>query len=308
MALVTSGAGAFPERPVRFVIASGPGGSTDGLSRVIGDKLAETWSQQIVHDNRPGAGGMLAAEIVARAVADGHTVLVATSAGIAVSPSLYRKMPYDPDKAFAPVSLAGTQDYLLITHPSLPHATVKELVAAAKAKPGALTYSHTGAGTGTHLAAELFKSAAGVDILAVPYKNITAAIMAVLSAEVPLSFTSIYSALPQVKSGKVRGIAVTGARRSATAPDLPTVNEAGVPGYESRNWYGFLVAAGTPRTTVDQLNAGIQKVLKDKDVATRLTRQGMEPNGSTPEEFARFIKAETVKYARVVKAAGIRVE
>ena len=292
---------------MRFVVASGPGGSTDGVSRIIGDKLSEYWGQQLVHDNRPGAGGILAAEIVARAPADGYTVLVSTSAGIAVSPSLYRKMPYDPDKAFAPISLAATQDYLLIAHPSSV-GSVKELIAAAKVRPGQISFSHTGSGTGTHLAAELFKSATGADLLSVPYKNITAAIIAVISGEVAVSFVSIYSALPQVKGGRAKALAVTGTRRSPVVPDLPTVMEAGVAGYSSGNWYGFLAPAATPRLIIDRLNVDIQKALAQKDVRERMTRQGMEPGGSTPDEFARFIKSETIKYARIVKAAGIRTE
>ena len=298
---------AFPAKPVRFVVASGPGGSTDGVSRIIGDKLAEFWGQQLVHDNRPGAGGILAAEIVARAPADGYTILVATSAGIAVSPSLYKKMPYDPDKAFAPISQAGTQDYMLIVHPSSV-SSVKELIAAAKAKPGQISFSHTGIGTGTHLAGELFKTAAGVDLLSVPYKNITAAIVAVMAGEVPVSFVSIYSALPQVKAGRARALAVTGLQRSPAMPELPTMIEAGLAGYSSGNWYGFLAPAGTPRAIIDKLNADIQKALAQKDVRERMTRQGMEPAGSTPDEFAKFIRAETLKYAKVVKAAGLRSE
>lgn len=297
----------FPNKPVRFVVASGPGGSTDGVSRIIGDKLSEFWGQQLVHDNRPGAGGILAAEIVARAPADGYTLLVSTSAGIAVSPSLYKKIPYDPDKAFAPISQAGTQDYMLIAHPAS-IGSVKELIAAAKAKPGHISFSHTGTGTGTHLAAELFKSAAGVDFLSVPYKNITAAMIAVMAGEVPISFVSIYSALPQVKSGRAKALAVTGLQRSPAMPELPTIIEAGVAGYSSGNWYGFLAPAGTPRATIDRLNADIHKALAQKEVRERMTRQGMEPVGSSPDEFAKFIQSETIKYAKVVKAAGIRGE
>ena len=300
----------FPNKPVRFVVASGPGGSTDGVSRIIGDKLSEGWGQQLVHDNRPGAGGILAAEIVARAVPDGYTVLVGTSAGLAVSPSIYKKMPYDPDKAFAPISLAGTQDYMLIVYPGAASSvgSVKELVAVAKAKPGYLSFSHTGSGTGTHLAAELFKSAAGVDLLSVPYKNITAAMIAVMSGEVPISFVSIYSALPQVKSGRAKALAVTGTQRSPAMPELPTMIEAGIAGYSSGNWYGFLAPAGTPRAIVNKLNADILQALAQKEVRERMTRQGMEPGGSTPDEFATFIKSETIKYAKVVKAAGITAD
>ncbi len=297
----------FPSKPVRFVVASGPGGSTDGVSRIIGDKLSELWGQQLVHDNRPGAGGILAAEIVARAVPDGYTVLVGTSAGLSVSPSIYRKMPYDADKAFAPISLAGTQDYMLIAHPGSV-ASVKDLIAVAKAKPGSIAFSHTGSGTGTHLAAELFKSAAGVDLLSVPYKNISAAIIAVIAGEVPVSFVSIYSALPQVKAGRARALAVTGLQRSPAMPELPTMIEAGIAGYSSGNWYGFLTTAGTPRSVIDKLNADILKALAQKDVRERMIRQGMEPRGSTPDEFAKFIQSETIKYAKVVKAAGIRSE
>ena len=303
----TASGQAFPIKPVRFVVASGPGGSTDGVSRIIGDKLSEFWGQQLVHDNRPGAGGILAAEIVARAPADGYTVLVSTSAGIAVSPSIYKKMPYDPDKAFAPISQAGTQDYLLVANPSSA-GSVKELIATGKARPGQISFSHTGSGTGTHLAAELFKGAAGVDLLSVPYKNISAAIIAVISGEVNVSFVSIYSALPHVKSGRAKALAVTGAKRSPAIPDLPTVMEAGVAGYSSGNWYGFLAPAGTPRAIVDRLNADILKAMAQKDVRERMTRQGMEPGGSSPDDFAKFIRSETIKYAKVVRAVGIRSE
>ena len=297
----------FPNKPVRFVVASGPGGSTDGVSRIVGDKLAEFWGQQLVHDNRPGAGGILAAEIVARAVPDGYTVLVGTSAGLSVSPSIYRKMPYDAEKAFAPISLAGTQDYMLIAHPGSV-ASVKELITVAKARPGSIAFSHTGSGTGTHLAAELFRSAAGVDLLSVPYKNISAAIIAVIAGEVPVSFVSIYSALPQVKAGRARALAVTGLQRSPAMPELPTMIEAGIAGYSSGNWYGFLTTAGTPRAVIDKLNADILKALAQKDVRERMVRQGMEPRGSAPDECAKFIRSETIKYAKVVKAAGIRSE
>jgi tripartite-type tricarboxylate transporter receptor subunit TctC len=309
-ASATIAAQTYPDRPVRFVVASGPGGSTDAVSRIVGDKLGEFWSQQIVHDNRPGAGGILAADIVARAAPDGYTILVGTSAGLTVSPSLYKKMPYDPDKAFAPISVAGTQDYMLIVNPLLGASvnSVKELITMAKTKPGSIGFSHTGAGTGTHLAGELFKSAAGVDLMSVPYKNITAAVIAVMSNEVPISFTSIYTALPQVRAGKVKAIAVTGEKRAPSIAELPTVAESGVPGYASGNWYGFLTTAGTPRAVMTKINADVLKALADKNVRTRFSRQGMEPSGSTPDDFARFIKSEAVKYAKVVKTAGIRTE
>ena len=298
---------AYPTKPVRFVVASGAGGSTDGLARIVGERLAQGWNQGVVYDNRPGAGGIIAGEVTARASPDGYTLLFSTSAAIAVSVSLYRKLPYDPVKDFAPIVLVATQPYMLIAHPSSV-ASVKELIAAAKAKPGHFAFAHTGAGTGTHLAGELFMRAAQVKMLSVPYKSIAGSITAVVSGEVPLTFTSIFSAWSQAKIGKARALAVTGANRSPAAPQVPTMAEAGLPGYVTGNWYGVLSPAAAPRNIVLLLNKQVNAVLARPEVKELLVNQGFEPAGGTPEAFGKFIRSEIVEYAAVIKAAGLQAE
>jgi tripartite-type tricarboxylate transporter receptor subunit TctC len=297
----------YPTKSVRFVVASGPGGSTDGVSRIIGDKLSEYWLQQIVHDNRPGAGGILAADITARSLADGYTILVGTSAGIAVSVSLYKNLPYNPDKSFSPITIAGIQDYILIAHPNSVKS-VEELINISKLKPNSISYSHTGAGTGTHLSGELFKKVSGIHMLSVPYKSIGAALTAVISGEVQLSFCSLYSALLHIKSGRIKPIAVTGIKRSSAIPELPTFKELGFREYESRNWYGFLAPAKTPEHIIMKLNGDIRRALKDSSVKERMIKQGIDPEDSTPEEFSNFIKLEKEKYAKLIKFSNIRIE
>ena len=297
----------YPTRPVRFVVAAGPGGATDGLARVIGERLAPVWNQQIVYDNRPGAGGIIAGEVVARASPDGYTLLFSTSAAIAVSVSLYRKIPYDPVRDFAPIALIATQPYMLIAHPASV-SSVAELISTAKAKPGLIGFAHTGAGTGTHLAGELFMRAAQVKLLSVPYKSIGASITAVVSGEVALTFTSISSAYAQAKAGRARAIAVTGKTRSPAAPEVPTMAEAGLPNYVTGNWYGALAPAGTPRDLVVRLNREVNAILKQPEMNERLIKQGYEPASTSPEDFGRFIKSEITDFAAVIKAAGIRAD
>ena len=297
----------FPTKPVRFVVASGPGGSTDGLARLIGERLAPTWNQGIVYDNRPGAGGIIAGEVAARATPDGHTLLFSTSAAIAVSVSLYKKLPYDPVKDFAPIVLVATQPYMLIAHPASV-ASVKDLIAFAKAKPGQLAFAHTGAGTGTHLAGELFMRAAQVKLMSVPYKSISASLTAVVSGEVPLTFTSIFSAWSQAKTGRARALAVTGMSRSPAAPQVPTMAEAGVANYVTGNWYGILAPAAAPRNVVAQINKQVNAILLRPDVRDLLITQGYEPSGGSTDSFARFIRTEIAEYASLIRTAGIRAE
>jgi tripartite-type tricarboxylate transporter receptor subunit TctC len=294
----------YPAKPVRMIVASGPGGSTDTLARTLGDRLVATWNQTLVYDNRPGAGGQIAGELAARAPADGYTLLFSTSAAIAVSVSLYRKIPYDPVKDFAPIVLAATQPYMLIANPSSVKS-VKELIEQAKAHPGQIGFAHTGVGTGTHLAGELFMHVTGVKLLSVPYKSIGASLVGVVSGETPLTFTSVHSAWGQAKSGRARALAVTGKTRSPAAPEVPTMAEAGVPNYVAGNWYGVLAPAGTPRSIVAQVNRQLNAVLGEHGVKERLIHQGYEPAGGTPEEFAKFIKSEIVAYAKLIKSAGI---
>ena len=294
----------FPTKPVRLFVASGPGGSTDTLARTLGERLVPVWNQSLVYDNRPGAGGQIAGELTARASPDGYTLLFSTSAAIAVSVSLYKKLPYDPVKDFAPIILTATQPYMVIAHPSSA-ASVKDLIAMAKARPGEIGFAHTGVGTGSHLAGELFMHVTGVKLLSVPYKSIGASLVAVVSGETPLTFTSIHSAWPQAKAGKARALAVTGKTRSPAAPQVPTMAEAGVPDYVTGNWYGMLAPAGVSRAIVAQINQHLNAVLARQDVKDMLINQGYDPAGGTPEEFSRFIKSEIVSYAALVKSAGI---
>jgi tripartite-type tricarboxylate transporter receptor subunit TctC len=305
IASVPAPAQPYPNKPVRFVVAAGPGGSTDNLARILGDRLLPLLGQPLVHDNRPGAGGIIAGETVARAPADGYTLLFSTSAAIAVSVSLYRKLPYDPRRDFAPIVLVATQPYMLIAHPGSV-SSVKELIAAAKANPGKIAFAHTGAGTGTHLAGELFMSVAQVQLLSVPYKSIGQSLTAVASGETQLTFTSVCSAWGLATNGRAKALAVSSKQRSSAAPQVPTMAEAGLPGYESGNWYAVLAPAGTPAAILDRLNAHVNAILGHKDVRDLLVTQGFEPAGGSPGQLARFIAAEIAQYAAVIKAAGIK--
>ena len=295
----------YPTRPVRLVVAAGAGGSTDNLARIVGERLSQHFKQAVVYDNRPGAGGIIAGEVSAKASADGHTLLFSTSAAIAVSVSLYQRLPYDPVKDFAPVVLIATQPYMLIAHPASV-SSVKELIAAAKANPGQIAFAHTGAGTGTHLAGELFMKSAQVKLLAVPYKSIGQSMTAVLSGETQLTFTSVFTAWNQAKVGRAKALAVTGKSRSPAAPQVPTMSEAGVPNYVAGNWYGVLAPANTPRAIVDGLNRQVNATLARSEVRDLLTAQGFEPAGGSAEEFGRFIRAEIKEYAALIQAAGIK--
>jgi len=297
----------YPSRPVRLVVASGPGGSTDNLARILGERLSEGWKQPLVFDNRPGAGGILAGDTAAKGSPDGHTLLFSTSAAIAVSVSLYRKLPYDPVRDFAPIVHVASQPYMLISHPASV-SSVKELIAAAKANPGQISFSHTGAGTGTHLAGELFMRAAQVKLLSVPYKSIGQSMTAVVSGETQLTFTSVYSAWTQARTGRAKALAVTGKTRSPAAPQVPTMAEAGLANYVAGNWYGMLAPAGTPRTIVDALNARVNGALQRPETRERLISQGFEPTGGSSDEFGRFIRSEIKEYAALVKSAGLKVQ
>ncbi len=298
----------YPSRPIRLLVPSTPGGSVDTLARAIGTRLSERFSQQVVVDNRSGAGGVIAGELTAKAPPDGYTLLMGTVASLASNVSLHKKLPYDPLRDFAPVTLAATQNLMLVVNPSLPAKNVKELIVLAKAKPGQITFASAGSGAGGHLSGELFKLLAGIDLLHIPYKGVAPALVDVISGQVSLTFPSLISALPQVKSGKVRALAVTGAKRSHAAPDLPTMQEAGVPGYESATWYGVVAPAATPRDIVARLNSEMVAILKQPELRDRLAADGADPWGSTSEEFSQHLKSEIAKWAKVMKAAGIRAE
>jgi len=301
-------ADAYPAKPVRFVVAFPPGGGTDIIARSIAQKLTERIAQQVVVDNRPGAGGNIGTDIVAKSAPDGYTMLMGSAGPLAINASLFGKMPFDPIKDLAPVTLAASTPNVLVVHPSLRAATVKELIALAKARPGEINFASSGHGTPAHLAGELFNSMAGVKMVHVPYKGAAPALADLLGGQVQLMFSTMPPALPHVKDGKLRALAVTSAKRSPAAPDLPTLDEIALPGFEANTWHGVVVPAGTPATIVARLNREIVAILHLPEVVERLSCQGAEPVGSTPEEFAAYIRSETLKWAKVVRDSGAKAE
>ena len=303
----TSSGQAYPARPVRLVVPSAPGGGTDITARIMAPKLGEFLGQQVVVENRAGAGTMIGGEVVARAAPDGYTLLMGIST-LAINPAMYRKVPYDALKDFAPITQAVSLPNILVTHPSLPVRTVKDLVAFAKARPGQIQFASAGIGTNPHLAAELFLSMAGLKMLHVPYKGSGAGVIDVIAGHVPVMTPSILTGLPHAKAGRLRALGVTSARRAGGAPEIPTIAEAGVPGYEAVQWFGILAPAGTPRAVIERVHREAVRVLQNAEVKERLQADGADPVAGTPEEFAAFLRAETVKWAKVVKAVGIQPE
>lgn len=300
-------AGSYPSKPVRLIVPFAPGGGNDLIGRLVAQKLTESLGQQVIVDNRPGAGGSIGSDLVAKAIADGYTMLMGHTGTLAINVSLYEKIPYNPVRDFAAVSLVASSPLVLVVHPSLPAKSVKEFIALAKTRDN-LNYSSGGAGTGAHLSGELFKLLAGIKMTHVPYKGTSPGLTALLGGEVQAMFSVLPSALPQVKSGKLRALAVTGSRRSKVAPDLPTVEEGGLKGYESSLRYGLVLPAGTPRDIVIKLNREIARIVQSPDIAARLAGDGAEPLHSTPEEFARVIRSEIEKWAKVIKASGARAD
>ena len=295
----------YPARPIRFVVAFPPGGGADTLARILGSQVAERVGQQVVIDNRAGAGGNLAGEIAARAAPDGYTILQ-TTVGHAIAMSLYPKLQFDLLRDFAPVTQLASTPFMLMVNPSLPATSVNELIALAKSKP--LNYASSGNGGPSHLAMELFKSAAQIDATHIPYKGIAPATTDVITGQVAMMFSTISPAIPMIKAGKLRALGVASPARSAAVPDVPTVSEAGIKGFEASTWFGVLVPAATPRPIVTKLHAEFTKPLKHPETRARLVAQGYEIIGSTPEQFAAYIKAEIPKWARAVKQSGAKVE
>jgi tripartite-type tricarboxylate transporter receptor subunit TctC len=298
----------WPARPVRMVIPFPAGGTTDILGRVAAQKLSESLGQQVIPDNRPGASGNIGTEQVARAAPDGYTLLTAPGSTLTIHPSLYPKLGFDPLKDFAPITILAGVPNLLVVHPSLPARNVKELIALAKSKPDQLNYASTGAGQSTHLSMELFKSMAGVKIVHVPYKGSAPAVTDLLGGHVPMMFDNMPSALPHVKAGKLRAIGVSTSKRSSTAPDVPTVAESGLPGFDVTVWFAVLAPAATPRDITDRLHRTLVKALQAGDVRERLASQGAEPVGNTPEQFTAQMKADLAKWAKVIKDANIKLD
>ncbi len=305
----TAGAGGgYPTKPIRLLVPFPPGGPNDILGRVLAQKLSEQLGQQVVIDNRGGAGGIVGAETVARASADGYTLLFGGTASLAINPGLRKSLPYDALKDFAPVSLVGTAPSLLTINPQVPVKSVKDLIALAQAKPGQLNFASAGVGTPPHLAGELFNSMAGVKMVHVPYKGGGPALTELLAGQVGIYFSGISSVLPFVKEGKLRGVAVTSSQRTAILPDMPTVAESGLPGYEVGNWYAIVAPAATPRNIIARLNGEITKALAAPDVRKRFLDLAADPLGSTPEALAKYNRSELDKWARVIKSAGIQPE
>jgi tripartite-type tricarboxylate transporter receptor subunit TctC len=298
----------YPARPVRLIVPYPPGGPTDLIARTVNERFAQRLGQQVVVDNRGGAATVIGAELAAHAPADGYTLLVATITTLAVNPALNKKLPYDPESSFAPVSMLAAQPYLLATTASLPVASVPQLVAYAKANPGKLSFASSGVGTGAHLACELFRYMARIDVVHVPYKGSGPAMTDLIGGHVAYQFAGVSALLPFAVSGKLRALAVSTAKRSALAPDIPTIAESGLPGYETSSWNSLVAPHGTPRQTVARLNADIVAVLEQPEIRERFKQQGIDGDPGTPAQLAAHIKAERARFDRLITAIGLKVD
>ena len=294
----------FPTKPITIIVPFSAGGTTDILARIVGQGLTTELGQSVVVDNKPGAGGNIGGSLAAKAAADGYTLFMGTVGTHAINQSLYKKMPFDPVKDFAPLSRVATVPNLLVAHPRQPFKPGKEMIAYAKANPGKITYGSPGSGASPHVSGELFKSMTGTDLLHIPYKGSAPAMTDLLGGQTSVMFDNMPSAIQHVRSGKLRPIAVTTAKRSPELPDVPTIAEAGVPGYEATSWFGMFAPAGTPKPVLDKLHAALIKVLNQADVKKKIAEQGGDVVAETPEQFAAFIKAESVKWGKVVKESG----
>lgn len=298
----------WPSRPVRLVVTFPPGGSSDAAARIVAPKLAERLGQPVVVENRPGAGGGVGLDLVAKAAPDGYTIVLASAGGLTANPSLYKKLAYDPAKDFAPITLFGTSPFVLLASADVPVANVGDVLRLARAQPGRLSYASGGNGTAMHLSGELMKSMGKAYILHIPYRGSGPALMAVLGGETQLAIADITTASAQIKSGRVKALGVLSRERSALAPDIPTLQESGLPGFESAGWFGILAPAATPASVVQRLNAEITAVLRSPDVRERFAAAGLEPLPSTPEAMATLMKTETVKWAKVIKESGASID
>lgn len=298
----------YPTKPVRIVVTIGPGSAGDLLSRLLAEPLAKGLGQSVIIDNRPGAGGNLAASIVAKSPPDGYNLFLTTISTHGINPTLYRELPFDPIRDFAPITLSATSPNVLVVHPSLPASNVKQLIAFAKQRPGEITYSSGGTGTSQHMSGALFDLMAGIRTSHVAYKATPQSVTAVMSGEVVMSFASVSVAQPSVRAGKLRGLGVTSGKRVSAWPDMPTIAETGLPGFDVAAWFGYSATGGTPTAVVQRLNAELRKAQSDPTVRSRLNEQGMEVLESSPEEFSRYIRDEITKWGKVVKAAGARAD
>ena len=297
----------YPSKTIRLVVPFAPGGGSDIVARLLSPKMTEALGQTVVVDNRAGASANLGAAVVAKAAPDGYTLLLA-NANYTINPSLFKSLPFDPVREFAPVALLANVTNVLAIHPSIPAKSVKELISFAKAHPGQLNFASPGNGTSSHLAGELFRQVAKIEVVHIPYKGATPAITDLIAGQVSFTMASVLSVLPYAKQGRLRMLAVTTAKRSGALPDIPTISEAGLPGFEVSNWYGILATGGTPRPAVDRLNSERARIARVPDLAEKLAAQGADPATGTPEEFERFIQAELKKWSAVVRSAGINPE
>jgi tripartite-type tricarboxylate transporter receptor subunit TctC len=297
----------YPAKPVRVIVPWPAGGSSDTLARILGQRLTGTWGQQVLVENRPGAGTTIGNEVVAKAPPDGYTLMV-TATALVASSFLYSHLPYRVERDFVPISLVATAPSVLITHPSLPVKSVKDLVALARAKPRSINYASGGSGSSDHIAAELFKTLAHIDMTHIPYKGATPALADLIAGNTQVMFSIAITAMPHVRSGKLRALGVTSAKRSELLPDLPTIAEAGVPGYEFETWLGMFAPAGTPPAVVAKVNDGVTKIVSLNEVRERLRSMGAEPVGSTPDQFERRIRSDLSVIGRVVRTSGMKVD
>jgi tripartite-type tricarboxylate transporter receptor subunit TctC len=298
----------YPAKPIRLVVTFPAGGSSDAAARIVAPKLAERLGQAVVVDNRPGAGGGLGLDLVAKAPADGYTIVLASAGGLTANPTLYKSLPYNPERDFAPITLFGTSPFVLVANAALPANDARELVALAKAQAGKLSYASGGNGTAMHLSGELLKSMTGSYILHIPYRGSAPAVLAVMSGDTSLAIADIASIQPQLKSGRLKVIGVMGKERSSLAPELPTLAESGIPGFDASGWFAILAPAGTPPAIVSRLNADITAVLRLPEIRERFSAAGLEPLTSTPEQLAQLMKTEALKWAKVIKDSGAKVD
>jgi tripartite-type tricarboxylate transporter receptor subunit TctC len=298
----------YPTKPIRLVVPFTPAGATDILARLAAQHLTQAWGQQVVVDNRPGAAGNIGTEIVAKAPPDGYTILMATVSTHGINPGLYKKIPYDAVKDFQPISLMALVPNVLEVNPKVQAKTVRELIALAKASPGKINFASSGSGTSIHMSGELFKLLAGVDIVHVPYKGSAPALTDLLGGQVDMMFDNLPASIQHIRAGKLRPLAVTTKKRAAALPDVPTMEEAGIPGYEATAWFGLLGPAGMPKPIVERMAAELDKYVKSPEGKAALSEQGAEPVGGTPESFGDFIKAELVKWSKVIQASGAQVD
>jgi tripartite-type tricarboxylate transporter receptor subunit TctC len=304
--LTPANAQTYPTKSIRFIVPFSPGGGADIVARAVGQKLAESLGQQVIIDNRTGAAGIIGMEAAAKSPPDGYTIVLGQTGPNSINPSLYDKLPYDALKDFAPITETTRYPYILVVHPSVPVRNIRELIALAKAHPNDLTYASAGNGAANHLAAELLKTMAQIKMVHVPYKASAPALIDVLGGHVSMMFDPIITCMPHVRTGKLRALAITSLQRTTMAPELPTVAETGLPGYEAIGWHGILAPASTPKEIVAKLNTEIVRSLRTPDMRSRFAEQGAEPVGNTPEEFAGFLKEDQEKWSKVVKTAGVR--